>query len=89
MLIEKVIILVKYSEFAEVFSKKSVAKLFKYYDLNKYLINPKPGDQPLYGPIYNLKLIELKILKTYIKTNLANGFIRFLESPTGALISFV
>lgn len=32
------------------------------------------GKQPLYGPIYSLKLVELETLKTYIKTNLARGW---------------
>ena len=33
--------------------------------------------------------IELKILKTYIKTNLANSFILFLMLPTSIFILFV
>ena len=32
--------------------------------------------------------MELEILKVYIKTNLANGFIRPSKSPAGPLILF-
>ena len=32
--------------------------------------------------------MELEILKTYIKTNFANGFIRLFKSLTSALILF-
>ena len=41
-----------------------------------------------YGPIYNLGPVELETLKTYIKTNLANGFIRSSKFPAGAPIFF-
>ncbi len=41
-----------------------------------------------YGPIYNLLPIELETLKTYIKNNLANSFIKPFKSPTGAPIRF-
>ena len=43
--------------------------------MNKYAIKLEEGKQPLFGPIYSLGLVELEILKIYIKTNLANGFI--------------
>ena len=38
--------------------------------------------------IYSLGLVELETLKTYIETNLANGFIRLFKSPAGASILF-
>ena len=43
--------------------------------INKYAIKLKKGKQPLFGPIYSLGPVELKLLKIYIKINLANGFI--------------
>ncbi len=46
------------------------------------------NQQPPYGPIYSLSLVELEILKTYIKNNLANGFIKPSKSPVGAPILF-
>ena len=46
-------------------------------------------DQKLpYAPIYNLNPIELKILKIYIKNNLANSFIKFSKSLAIAVIFF-
>lgn len=35
------------------------------------------------------KLVKLRILKTYIKINLANIFIRSFKSPINAVIFFV
>lgn len=36
--------------------------------INKHIINLIKGKQVLYRPIYAFKLIELEILKAYIKT---------------------
>ena len=49
---------------------------------------PSESKQPPFGLIYSLSPIELKTLKTYIKTNLANDFIHPSKSPAGALILF-
>ena len=57
--------------------------------INEYAIELKNDKQPPYRPIYSLGLVELETLKTYIKINLANGFIRPLKSPAGAPILFV
>lgn len=59
------------------------------FDIIEYLINLKPSKQQLYNPGYILGPVELKTLKTYIKTNLANGFIYPSKSPARALILFV
>ena len=75
LLAEKVIILAKYADFANVFSKKLVEVLLEQTDNNKYTIKSVNAKQPPYRPIYSLSLVELKPLKTYIKTNLANSFI--------------
>ena len=56
--------------------------------MNEHIIELKEGKQPPFGPIYSLGSVELKTLKTYIKTNLANGFIRPSKSPAKALIFF-
>ena len=56
--------------------------------MNEHTIELEKGKQPLFGPIYSLWLVELKILKTYIKTILANGFIWPFKSPARALILF-
>lgn len=64
LLAKKVIVLTKYSDFANVFSKKSVTKLFKISKINKYIIDLELGKQLLYRPIYSLKIEELETLKT-------------------------
>ena len=43
--------------------------------MNEHTIELEEGKQPPFRPIYSLGPVELEILKTYIKTNLANGFI--------------
>ena len=62
--------------------------LLKHTKINTHAIDPEESKQPPYGPIYNLRPLELKTLKTYIETNLANGFICPSKSPAGAPILF-
>lgn len=50
-------------------------KLSKNTSINEHTIKLVEGKQPPYRPIYSLKLVELEILKTYIKTYLKIGFI--------------
>ena len=65
----------QYSDFANIFSPDLVTKLPKHIGINDHAIKlVKSCQQPPYGPIYSLKLVELEILNAYIKTNLANGF---------------
>lgn len=89
LLAEKFTIPNDYLEFANVFSKKSAIELPKYFNINKHTIDLEPGKQPSYILIYSLGPVELKTLKKYIKTNLANSSIWPSKSPTGASISFV
>ena len=53
--------------------------------MNEHAIKLEECKQPLFGLIYNLELVELETLKIYIKTNLANSFIRpskfLIETP--------
>ena len=64
-------------------------ELPKHTGINNHATKLVDGcQQPLYGPIYNLEPVELEILKAYIETNLANGFIRLSKFHTGALILF-
>ena len=81
-------ILAKYSDFADVFSPNLASKLPELTRINNHAIKLVDGQQPPYGPIYNLKLVELEILKAYIKTNLVNRFIRSSKSPAGTFILF-
>lgn len=56
--------------------------------MNNHAIKLEESKQPLFGSIYSLELIELEMLKTYIKINLANDFIRPFKSRAGAPILF-
>ena len=78
----------EYSNYSDVFSAENAAELPENTGMNEHAIELEENKQPPFGPIYSLGQVELETLKTYIKTNLANGFIRPSKSPTGALILF-
>lgn len=78
----------EYSDFTNVFSQELALVLLKYTKINDYTIELIDKQQLPYGPIYSLGLVELEILKTYIKTNLVNDFIRYSKSLARALIFF-
>ena len=78
----------KYSDFADVFSPDLAFELPEHTGINNHTIKLVEDQQPPYGPIYSLELVELETLKTYIETNLANGFIRPSKLPAGAPIQF-
>ena len=79
---------VEYSDYSDVFSTENAAELPENTGMNEHAIELEEGKQPPFGPIYSLGPVELETLKTYIKTNLANGFIRPSKSPAGAPILF-
>ena len=89
LLAEKITVLAKYSDFANVFSKESAEVLSERIGMNKRAIELEDTKQPTYGPIYSLGSVELETLKTYIEINLANGFIWSSKSPASAPILFV
>ena len=68
-------VLAKYSHYSNIFLAENVAELLEHTKINDYIIKLEKGKQSPFGPIYSLKQIELKTLKTYIKTNPANSFI--------------
>ena len=78
----------KHLDFADVFSLDLTSKLSEHIKINDHAIELVDNQQPPYSPIYNLESMELETLKAYIKTNLANGFIRPSKSPAGASILF-
>ena len=78
----------EYSDYSDVFSAENAAELLEKTGMNEHAIELEKGKQPLFGPIYSLGPVELETLKTYIETNLANGFIRTSKSPAGAPILF-
>ena len=89
LLVKKVTIPAKYSDFADVFLEESANVLPEQTEVNEYTIKLEKGKQPSYGPIYSLEPVEFKTLKTYIEINLANGFIKILKSQASAPILFV
>ena len=67
---------------------ENAAELLENTGINEHTIQLDENKQPLFGVIYRLGQVELEILKTYIKTNLANGFIQLFKSLAGAPILF-
>ena len=65
----------EYFNYSNIFLIENAAELSKNTGMNKHIIKLEKSKQPPFGPIYILGLVELKTWKTYIKTNLANGFI--------------
>ena len=78
----------EYFKYSNIFSAKNIVELLEYTKINNYDIDLKKGKQLLFGSIYSLRLIELKTLKTYIKTNLVNYFIQTFKFFTRAFIFF-
>lgn len=87
--VKEVTIPAEYSDYTDVFSLDSVAELPEHIGINNDPLDLVDDKQPLYGPIYTLGPVELETFKTYIKTNLANGFIKPSTSPAGAPILFI
>ena len=81
-------VLAKYLDFADVFSWDLASKLSKHTRINKYTIKLVNSQQTPYKPIYSPRPVELETLKAYIKTNLANSFIKPSKSPAAAPILF-
>ena len=81
-------IAIEYSDFANVFFPELVFEYLKYIKINYHTIKLIDKQQIFYELIFYLEPIKLKILKTYIKTNLANSFIRLFKSSIEALIFF-
>ena len=63
-------------------------ELLKYIKINNHTIELEKNKQLFFYLIYSLKLIKLKILKTYIKVNQTNNFIQSSKSPVRVLILF-
>lgn len=73
--IKKINILIQYSNFANVFLSNSAIKLLKYIGISNNLIDLIDNKRLFYSLIYSLELVELKTLKSYIKTNLTSKFL--------------
>ena len=82
------LISIEYSDFADIFSPELASELLKYTEINNHAIKLVDDWQLPYGPIYSLEPVKLETLKTYIETNLKNGFIKPSKSPAKAPIFF-
>ena len=81
-------VLDKYINFADLFSLDLASKLIEHTGINDHTIKLVDDQQPPFKPIYSLGLVESETLKAYIKTNLANRFIKLSKLPTNAPILF-
>jgi hypothetical protein len=77
----------KYKDFADVFDKVNADKLPEH-DPQDHAIDTE-GKMPPFGPVYNLSVTELELLREYLDEFLAKGFIVPSSSPAGAPILFV
>lgn len=77
-----------YSDLSDVFEKGSSDTLPEHGP-DDHAIETLTGKAPPMGPIYNLSVAELKVLRKYIDENLSKGFIEPSESPAGSPILFV
>ena len=78
----------KYFDYSNIFSAEYIVELPEIIKINEHAIKLEKDKQPLFGSIYNLEPIELEILKIYIITTLANGFIQPSKFSARALILF-
>jgi len=78
----------RYSEFVDVFSKTKAETLAPHFPID-HAIDLEPGCKVPYEQIYNISEVQLRTLKEYIETNLANAFIQWSSSSSAALILFV
>ena len=81
-------VLAEYSDYSKVFLAENAVELPENIGMNEHAIELEEGKQSPFGPIYSLGPVELEILKTYIETNLTNGFICLSKSLAGAPILF-
>ena len=78
----------EYPNYSNIFLAENAAELLENTGINEHAIELKESKQLPFGLIYSMEPVELKTFKTYIKTNLANGFIRLFKSSAGAPIFF-
>lgn len=68
-------ILIGYMDFVDIFSTNLVIELPDYIGINEHAIEFDRGKLSRYDTIYNLSLVELENLKTYIEIQLKTGCI--------------
>lgn len=79
----------EWTDFTDIFSLEMVAELLEYTKIYDHAIQLIDSNKPSYKAIYNLRLLKLRTLKTYIETNLVKSFIRLSRSLINALIIFI
>lgn len=80
--------MLEYAAYADKFLFDLIIELPEITDINEHAIKLEKGKQPHYRPIYSLSLVELEILKAYIKTHLKTRFIRPSKSSADTFILF-
>ena len=88
LVIEKMQILSKYSDFLNIFFQEKASILPKATNLNQYAIELQKGQQLVYKLIYSQGQGELEALKSVIETNLTNNFI-WLSKLLAVLLSLL
>ena len=74
-------------KFLKVFDASEADKLPPHRDCDHH-IELKPGTTPPHGPLYNMSVDELKVLRKFLKENLDKGFIRASTSPAASPVLF-
>ena len=78
----------EYFDYSNDFLAENIPELLKHIKINDYVIELEKSKQPSFSLIYSIGLVELEILKIYIKTNLVISFIRPSIFLIGVLILF-
>ena len=78
----------QYRDLSGVFSTEAAGMLPDHHAM-EHRIDLEPGSQRPYGPIYALLEKELEVLREYLDSSLAKGWIHRSTSPAGAPIMFV
>lgn len=82
-------ILSKYTDFIDIFSSDLIVQFLKHTKINNYATELIDSKHWPYEPIYSLRLVDLEILKLYIKIKSVNGFIRLSMLSINTLILFI
>ena len=78
----------EYEDYADVFSEEEADKMPDFVRVEHSIPIEEGKDVP-FGPIYPLSANELRVLRDYLDSSLAKGWVRHSESPAGAPILFV
>lgn len=78
----------KYWDSAELFSESKASELPLHGNYD-HTIDLMPRQTPPHRPVYSLSHRELEVLREYIESALARGWIRPSKSPAGAPVMFV